>query len=275
MSWSGAWRAWRVLSAALALVFGLVTVAAFTLAGPGWERLELAVLLGTGWLLLGLLWLAVLLFRLASRNQTPVRSWIATPLIVAVAFVATVAGVAASPHLRETTARMEVNLEIEGTTALVTGTTDLPDGSVLWLGAQHGDAAGIATGRDARVREGRFSAALDLTRWPRGRIEASATFQMHGGQPAEAIERFGVEGDGLWGPDTFSDSDGRYLAVWEESELLDGLPADHPDAYREPGTVLASLPIQPESGSTRPGAAASPPRGRARRWTTRSARRGA
>lgn len=239
------WLGWQGLSAALAVLLGSITVVAVTLANPGWERLELAVLLGPVWALFALVWLVVLLIT-AWDGIALRRHWLVTPTVGAVALVMTVAGVTLSNDARGVTAVMSVDGSIEGTTLTVRGTTDLPDGSLVWVGAHHEDLWQIADGNEAITVDGSFATVLDLDRWPNGPISVNASFSLRDDQPPEAIERFGADGEHLSGPGVRWDSDGPYLLATTTIQLETGLAPDDPRALKEPGLLYGA--ITDESG---------------------------
>jgi hypothetical protein len=235
------WSSWDGLSAVLALALGTLTVAAFIGSSPGYARLELALILGPLWALFGLIWLGAMAFSSGRRRSPFRRLWLLTPVIVGVAFALTVAGVVLSNDLRTPTATMDIEASVTGTRAEIRGTTDVPEGSRISVGARHDNFLRISTYTETRVHGGGYVAVLNLDRWPRGPVTISAAFSVDGSQPSEAIERFGIDGERLWGPDVSHDSDGPVLSASVTVDLRDGLAADDPQALKAPATLAGSV----------------------------------
>lgn len=210
------------ISAALATILGIATVAAITLARPGWTRLEIAITLGPVWLLFGVAWLVTFIVVAANQESSVRRNWMVAPAIVAVCLVLTVGGVVVSGYVRGTTASLTIAAAIYGTKLAVDGTTDLPDGSRILVVAHDRETFQLSAERDVSVENGAYGATLDLSDWPSGRILVVASFSVWEGQPAEVIERFGDEGQNRHGPGVRDDSDGPVLAASANVELTEG-----------------------------------------------------
>jgi hypothetical protein len=104
----------------------------------------------------------------------------------------------------------------------VDGTTDLPDGTRLAVQVFQFDAwnraraSGDAAAADdfsyideveAVVHGGRFSADVDMTGWPAGHGMSAVYFWIDESQPQEVIDRFGLDGSGLHGPNVLPHED--------------------------------------------------------------------
>jgi len=133
------------------------------------------------------------------------------------------------------TATMSISTEVEDGTVTVSGETDLPDGAVVsvqvvqWDKWQEESADGTApdvgtspwvVSDQVLVMGGRYETPLFIGDWPAGKGLAITYFWIDLGQPAEVIERFGLDGAGLKGADV-SDKDlyGPTLEVQEEFDI--------------------------------------------------------
>jgi hypothetical protein len=125
-------------------------------------------------------------------------------------------------------ASISLDPTIQGRAVTIRGTTDLPDGSEVAVQLIQRDeydkarAAGAAPDpatspwillEYARVQGGAFVAAFDVAGWPSGRGEAWAYFWVHSGQPPEAAQKFGTDGELLRGPYVYAGDNGRTLRV--------------------------------------------------------------
>lgn len=101
-------------------------------------------------------------------------------------------------------ATMTPQVQVVDGTAQVTGTTTLPDGAVLYYSFAHESLALEDAGGSARVQDGRFSFAKDLSAWPTGSVTLYLEFSIanYGGdeQPADVVAIFGSQGEHLDGP---------------------------------------------------------------------------
>jgi hypothetical protein len=134
----------------------------------------------------------------------------------------------------DATATMDIDVAVQGESVTVRGTTDLPDGSnvivdVLQLDEwERASADGTQPGYDSpwwryadtTVQGGTISSTFSIADWPAGRGLARAYFWMDSGQPDAAIDRFGLEGQELRGPDVTDDPDyGPLLQVQQPFEI--------------------------------------------------------
>ena len=113
--------------------------------------------------------------------------------------------------LRHVEATMHTTVAVRGLTVQITGTTDLPDGAVIGyyfvheLGPLQGQEpdGGLTT-----VRNGRFDFQTDFTGWPGGAIALFTEFGVGSGydQPQGVIDLFGADGEGISGPQAYSES---------------------------------------------------------------------
>jgi hypothetical protein len=126
-------------------------------------------------------------------------------------------------------ATMSLSGTIEGSTVVIAGTTNIPDGSSVVLQLLQLDEydASVAAGApidssssewielsSAKVSSGTFSAVFRVPGWPAGRIGCYAYFWMYPDQPREAIRRYGTDGQSMNGPDVVQTEDrGRMLRV--------------------------------------------------------------
>ena len=121
----------------------------------------------------------------------------------------------------QATASISLATEVNGRSVTVTGSTDLPEGAIVDVLLVQQDAydRSVAQGGGATVdspwvryvpvpvHDGRFAASFDVSPWPSGRAYAMADFWMDPNQPAAAVDRFGLDGSGLRGPDVVATSD--------------------------------------------------------------------
>ena len=156
-----------------------------------------AVKLSTTWLsiaLIGLLVVVAVLFTVADELANRCMPW-ETPV---------------AAHLSIDTAH-EVDGRVE-----VTGAADLPNGALLYYCFYHGGEADFAdlpeyeVAGEARVGDGRFTFADDLSGWPEGRAQLDVWFQVgqDSPQPAEVRKIFGTNGQCMTGPQVGVDSPG-------------------------------------------------------------------
>jgi hypothetical protein len=118
------------------------------------------------------------------------------------------------------TAFLRLEPTIAGESLRVRGATDLPDGAEIVYSIGVGSAPGEGLGGPyvddaATVRAGAFDEAVNISRFPKGPLTVWAAFDPGPQQPQAAIDRFGLYGSGLRGPDVVDDSDsgGRRLIV--------------------------------------------------------------
>lgn len=134
----------------------------------------------------------------------------------------------------DATATMDIEVAVQGESATVHGTTDLPDGSnvtvdILQLdewerasedGTQPAYDSPWWQYADVTVQDGTFTTSFSIAGWPAGRGLARAYFWMDSAQPDAAIDRFGLDGQELRGPDVTDDPDyGQLLQVQQPFEI--------------------------------------------------------
>jgi hypothetical protein len=87
----------------------------------------------------------------------------------------------------------------------VSGSTSLTDGAIVQVWAEDfGTGYGehwITDTVNFTVVDGAFGGTFDLSSWGAGTVTVSAVFAVGSQQPAEIIDRYGVNGERLKGPD--------------------------------------------------------------------------
>jgi hypothetical protein len=135
------------------------------------------------------------------------------------------------------TASLDLSATADGGTVVVHGTTDLPDGVVIDVRVVQLDEwerendDGVAADAEtspwvidgqAVVEDGAFDLTLSIDEWPGGSGGAAAYFFVDSRQPADVVERFGVDGSGLRGPEAVEYPDyGTALEVHRSFEIPD------------------------------------------------------
>jgi hypothetical protein len=135
------------------------------------------------------------------------------------------------------TASLDLSATADGGTVVVHGTTDLPDGVVIDVRVVQVDEwerdndDGVAADPEtspwvidgqAVVEDGAFDLTLAIDDWPGGRGGAAAYFFVDSRQPADVVDRFGVDGSGLRGPEAVEYPDfGTALEVHRSFEIPD------------------------------------------------------
>ena len=89
---------------------------------------------------------------------------------------------------------------------VITGTTDLPDDTVLQVSAWMPDDGGPSSYQDVRVSNGRIHSTASISSWPAGDITVSISFAVGPYQPTEVTEVYGDDGERLTGPHVIDDS---------------------------------------------------------------------
>jgi hypothetical protein len=105
---------------------------------------------------------------------------------------------------------LTLQVERNGESVTLRGSTDFPDRTVVQLSVTNMDFAdyGSVDG-SAVVASGRYSGTLDIAALRSGDLLATATFAVGApGQPSELVERFGLHGEGLRGPEVVHPWDG-------------------------------------------------------------------
>jgi hypothetical protein len=129
----------------------------------------------------------------------------------------------------DATARIDLAASMEGRTATVRGSTDLPDGALVGVQVvqldewQRASAGGVQPDPETSpwviyefvpVTNGAFEVAFETEGWPPGRGGAAAYFWIDDSQPQAVVARFGSDGAGLRGPGVIDRADrGRSLEV--------------------------------------------------------------
>jgi hypothetical protein len=136
-------------------------------------------------------------------------------VVVVVASVALVAWVFASPidlPFQRINATIEASAKIDGHTVRVTGTTNLPDGSLLdWsLDQERYFSADYPPAGQVAVQGGAFAFDADLTKLESGSAEADVTFSCNYGtvQPDHVTGVVGDQCEHLGGEQVYVDSPG-------------------------------------------------------------------
>lgn len=101
---------------------------------------------------------------------------------------------------------LATSLTREGDFIQVTGSSNLPDGSVISIYAWHQDVDdAVAPGFDASdvaaVSGGSFNVQIPIVGWPPGRVNVSASFSIGGSQPQpdHIVDAYGDHGERLTG----------------------------------------------------------------------------
>jgi hypothetical protein len=100
---------------------------------------------------------------------------------------------------------------------VVTGTTSLPDGSIIELSVE--ESLGFqywTTGPvDVTVADGAYSGSFDVSAWASGTAVVTARFVVSVDQPQSIVDRYHGDGSGLSGPDVRPNYRGGGSAVVE------------------------------------------------------------
>jgi hypothetical protein len=116
------------------------------------------------------------------------------------------------------TADLEVRSSIAGGLLRLEGLTNLPEGTILQYaiiaGAGNGDLIGPHIDGTTTVRAGGVIAYVDVSRFPPGLTTIWMTFDPGPHQPPATIDRFGVDGARLRGPQVVDD-EGQPRLIWD------------------------------------------------------------
>ena len=140
-------------------------------------------------------------------------------VIVIVGSVAIVKGVAEAilgqctpPWLAGTDPQICLNAQISQGTLIVSGGTSLTDGAIVQVWADdYGTGPNEHWGIDpvnVTVAGGSFGQTFDVSGWGAGTVTVTAFFEIGAGQPQDVIDRYGVNGERLNGPDVRLDLSG-------------------------------------------------------------------
>ena len=123
-------------------------------------------------------------------------------------------------------AMISLSASVEGRAITLSGTTNLPDGSLIelrlfqldnWNASQAAGSGSDPTtspwvlSMEVTVKGGAFSALSLVPTWPSGKVVGVADFWMDSLQPPEALARYGPDGQSMNGPDVVDSDDGSRL----------------------------------------------------------------
>jgi hypothetical protein len=115
------------------------------------------------------------------------------------------------------------------TTVRITGSTSLPDGSLIDYHYWRGDAINEGPAGVAEVKDGGFSVEDDISTLRPGKWTVELSFSAAWGseQPSHVMDLFGSEGEHLAGPQVYVDSPGdpKQLLVTTDVDI----PSARPD----------------------------------------------
>jgi hypothetical protein len=151
-------------------------------------------------------------------------SWIRTGLLglALVASGVVIFGKGLFLDTRPANVALTVGAEVQGYLLVVTGTADLPDGTVLdvsvvaWEGIGAAKQVKSSAERDVRIEGGKYEETWNVFGWlPADSILVMTTLHpVAAGQPAALADRFGSKGESLAGPGAGVDPDGtRYYQI--------------------------------------------------------------
>jgi hypothetical protein len=118
-------------------------------------------------------------------------------------------------------ARLDIAGSVDGGTVVISGSTNLPDGALIFVYVAHDvEALPFDSENHVPVVDGRYEVSVDVARWPPGVTHASATFLIDDvrAQPSHVLAVVGANGERLAGPQT-RDTEYGYRLVG--SEVID------------------------------------------------------
>lgn len=142
---------------------------------------------------------------------------IAVVVIVASVTVARVGaeallGQCTPPWLAGTDPQLCLSAQVSQGTLIVSGGTSLTDGAIVQVWADdYGTSPNEHWGIDpvnVTVAGGSFGQTFDVSGWGAGTVTVTAFFEIGAGQPQDVIDRYGVNGERLNGPDVRLDLSG-------------------------------------------------------------------
>jgi hypothetical protein len=104
----------------------------------------------------------------------------------------------------------------------LTGTATVPDGAWIIYVVYRADAPLTRSRNFARVEDGRYAAAVDVSAWPPGKIAIDAHFQIllpGRKQPDAVVARYGPNGERMVGPTVVKGGEGFRAAVVSTSVI--------------------------------------------------------
>ena len=110
---------------------------------------------------------------------------------------------AATPTIASLDARLDIAFELDSGTVMVSGSTNLPDGALIFVYVWHDvESLPFDSENHVPVVDGRYEVSVDVTRWPSGLAHASATFLIDDeeAQPSHVLAVVGRNGEWLGGP---------------------------------------------------------------------------
>lgn len=125
---------------------------------------------------------------------------------------------AATPTTASLDARLDIAAALDNGTVMVSGSTNLPDGALIFVYVSHDQGLPFDSEKHVPVVEGRYEVSVDVTRWPSGLAHASATFMIDDGkrQPSHVLAVVGRNGEWLTGPQA-RDTEYGYRLVGSEA----------------------------------------------------------
>jgi hypothetical protein len=108
---------------------------------------------------------------------------------------------------------LTLNAETTGETVRVSGTSDLPDGTILQYNVWQDDADDVhASFGEATVVSGRYEFKVSTSGWPVRAFRVRVAFSSGDFQPRAVVDKFGPAGEHLAGPNVTDDS-GRVMVL--------------------------------------------------------------
>ena len=140
-------------------------------------------------------------------------------LVAATLFVAlSVAAPAAHAEVPEVPVTLSGNSSIAGDALTITGHTSIPDGAWLIFAAYSVEHPLVRTRDYMLVKDGQFSAQVDISGWPSGEIETDIHFQTmlpDHEQPAIVMQKYGAKGERMSGDTVVQEGESYRAAVIE------------------------------------------------------------
>lgn len=115
-----------------------------------------------------------------------------------------VTGLVPWPSASAVPVSMSVRARIDGHNLHIQGRATVPDGAWIIYAAYRTVKPDLRVRGYARVRHDLFKAVVDISKWPSGKINVDANFQLllpAREQPKAVIERFGINGKRMTGKD--------------------------------------------------------------------------
>jgi hypothetical protein len=128
---------------------------------------------------------------------------------------------AASSTIPPVNTQLDIAAAFDGGTVVVTGSSNLPDGALIFVYVWHPDESlQLDSENLVPLVGGRYEVAVDVTGWPSGVAHASAAFLLdgYGPQPSHVLVVVGAFGERLAGPHA---RDGEYGYRLVQSDIVD------------------------------------------------------